>query len=143
MQSPGISREASRPVSPSSESSSEVLPWSERRRVFGRRSKRALGAMSCGGFSTASSIASSGPPSSKSWRLPMTKGALATGMTGSRRTLRSKGLAVRVAHRPPVQRRFRTSMDLLEAAEQIMRQNLRRRHPEASPVEIEILLGRW
>ena len=111
MQSPGISREASRPVSPSSESSSEVLPWSERRRVFGRRSKRALGAMSCGGFSTASSIASSGPPSSKSWRLPMTKGALATGMTGSRRTLRSN--------------------------------NLRRRHPEASPVEIEMLLGRW
>ena len=44
---------------------------------------------------------------------------------------------------PVVQRRYRTTVDLLEAAEQIMRQNLRRRHPEASSEEIEILLGRW
>ena len=35
------------------------------------------------------------------------------------------------------------TLDLFEAALDLQRQNLRRRHPEASEDEIEILLGNW
>jgi hypothetical protein len=42
-----------------------------------------------------------------------------------------------------VQARFRVAMDLHETGVKIMRQNLRRRFPDASDSEIEDLLGRW
>jgi lauroyl/myristoyl acyltransferase len=40
-------------------------------------------------------------------------------------------------------RRFRTALDLFEAGVEMMRQNLRRRYPEASEAEIKSLLGQW
>lgn len=39
--------------------------------------------------------------------------------------------------------RFQTALELFEVGEAIMRQNLRRRYPEASPEEIENKLVRW
>jgi hypothetical protein len=39
--------------------------------------------------------------------------------------------------------RLQTALDLYEAGEQLMRENLRRQHPEAGEVEIERLLGAW
>ncbi len=39
--------------------------------------------------------------------------------------------------------RYRVALDLFEAAEQIMRQNLRRRFPDAGPDEIEARLVAW
>jgi hypothetical protein len=39
--------------------------------------------------------------------------------------------------------RFKAALDLFETGVDLMRQNLRRRHPEASDAEIERLLGRW
>ncbi len=39
--------------------------------------------------------------------------------------------------------RLRLAFDLYAAGEAIMRQNLRRRHPEASESEIERLLVEW
>lgn len=39
--------------------------------------------------------------------------------------------------------RYRLALDLFEAAEEIMRQNLRRRFPEAGPDEIEARLVAW
>jgi Rv0078B-related antitoxin len=44
---------------------------------------------------------------------------------------------------PEVRRRARDTFDLFETAENIMRQNLRRRHPEASEDEIKRLLLSW
>ena len=38
---------------------------------------------------------------------------------------------------------FRTTLDLFEIGVEVMHQNLRRRHPEASDAEIERLLGEW
>jgi hypothetical protein len=38
---------------------------------------------------------------------------------------------------------FRTTLDLFQTGVDLMRQNLRRRHPEASDREIERLLGQW
>jgi hypothetical protein len=42
-----------------------------------------------------------------------------------------------------VMERMRLTFDLFEAAEQMMRLNLRRRHPEADEQEIERLLTAW
>ena len=39
--------------------------------------------------------------------------------------------------------RYRIALDLFEAAEQIMRQNLRRRFPDAGAGEIEARLVAW
>ncbi len=39
--------------------------------------------------------------------------------------------------------RLRTAFDLFTAGERMMRQNLRRRHPEASAAEIEEMLWAW
>jgi len=39
--------------------------------------------------------------------------------------------------------RYQLALDLFEAAEQIMRQNLRRRFPDAGPDEIEARLVDW
>jgi hypothetical protein len=44
---------------------------------------------------------------------------------------------------PEVLARMRIAFDLYEAAEEIMRQNLRRRHPEATEEEIERDLVSW
>ena len=44
---------------------------------------------------------------------------------------------------PVVLNRMRTAFDLYEAAEQMMRQNLRRRFPRASEAEIERRLIAW
>jgi hypothetical protein len=38
---------------------------------------------------------------------------------------------------------FRTTLDLFQAGVDLMRQNLRRRHPNADPHEIEGLLQEW
>jgi hypothetical protein len=38
---------------------------------------------------------------------------------------------------------FRTTLDLFETGLDLMRQNLRRSHPEAGDDEIERLLGEW
>jgi hypothetical protein len=38
---------------------------------------------------------------------------------------------------------FRMALDLFQAGVDVMRQNLRRRHPEAQDEEIERLLGDW
>ena len=46
-------------------------------------------------------------------------------------------------HDPAVRARIETAFDLYEAAEQIMRQNLRRRFPDASSEEIERRLLDW
>ncbi|HEV8581748.1 MAG TPA: hypothetical protein VGX68_21990 [Thermoanaerobaculia bacterium] len=40
-------------------------------------------------------------------------------------------------------RRFRTALDLFEAGVEMMRQNLRRRYPDASEQEIKERLGQW
>lgn len=39
--------------------------------------------------------------------------------------------------------RLQTALDLYEAGEQLMRENLRRQHPEAGEAEIERLLDAW
>ncbi len=39
--------------------------------------------------------------------------------------------------------RLELAFDLFEAGEQIMRQNLKRRHPDADQEEIERRLGEW
>lgn len=39
--------------------------------------------------------------------------------------------------------RFRAALDLADLAEEIMRANLRRRHPAATAEEIEDLLTHW
>ena len=44
---------------------------------------------------------------------------------------------------PVIMARMRMAFDLYETAEAMMRQNLRRRHPEASEAEIERLLDAW
>ena len=44
---------------------------------------------------------------------------------------------------PAVIARVQMMFDLYEAAEAMMRQNLRRLHPEASEKEIERLVGAW
>ena len=38
---------------------------------------------------------------------------------------------------------FRMTLDLFQTGVDVMRQNLRRRHPEADDEEIERLLGEW
>jgi hypothetical protein len=38
---------------------------------------------------------------------------------------------------------FRTTLDLFETGVELMRQNLRRSHPEAGDNEIELLLREW
>ena len=38
---------------------------------------------------------------------------------------------------------FRMALDLFQTGVDVMRQNLRRRHPEAHDEEIERLLGEW
>ena len=38
---------------------------------------------------------------------------------------------------------FRMTLDLFQTGVEVMRQNLRRRHPEAQDDEIERLLGEW
>lgn len=38
---------------------------------------------------------------------------------------------------------FRATLDLFQIGVDLMRQNLRRRHPEASDEQIERLLGEW
>lgn len=38
---------------------------------------------------------------------------------------------------------FRTTLDLFDAGLDLMRQNLRRRHPDAGSEDIERLLGAW
>lgn len=44
---------------------------------------------------------------------------------------------------PAVFARMRATLDLYQLAEDVMRQNLRRRHPGASDAEIERLLLSW
>jgi hypothetical protein len=44
---------------------------------------------------------------------------------------------------PTVLRRMEIAFDLYETAEQMMRQNLRRRNPAASDEEIERGIGEW
>ena len=44
---------------------------------------------------------------------------------------------------PEVLARMQRAMDLYEAAEGIMRQNLRRWHPAASEAEVEARLSAW
>jgi hypothetical protein len=50
---------------------------------------------------------------------------------------------MQVIRDPAVRARIETAFDLYEAAEQIMRQNLRRRFPDASSEEIERRLLDW
>ena len=38
---------------------------------------------------------------------------------------------------------LREALDLFDTGVDLMRQNLRRRHPEATPQEVERLLGDW
>ncbi|HCF61524.1 MAG TPA: hypothetical protein DFS52_26455 [Myxococcales bacterium] len=45
--------------------------------------------------------------------------------------------------RQEIRERFELTMDLYELGEAMMRQNLRREHPEASEAEIEELLVAW
>jgi len=44
---------------------------------------------------------------------------------------------------PVVLKRMAVAVDLFETAQVIMRQNLRRRHPEADEAEIEHRLAEW
>ena len=44
---------------------------------------------------------------------------------------------------PSVADAFRTMLDLFETGLDLMRQNLRRSHPEAGDEEIELLLHEW
>ncbi len=44
---------------------------------------------------------------------------------------------------PEVLARAQTTFDLCDAADQIMRQNIRRRHPELTEVEVEDRLAEW
>jgi ribose 1,5-bisphosphokinase PhnN len=44
---------------------------------------------------------------------------------------------------PTVTARFRALLDLYDLSATLMRQNLRRRHPDASEEEIEARLRRW
>ena len=44
---------------------------------------------------------------------------------------------------PAVLQRMEVAFDLCETAEVMMRQNLRRRHPDLEDAEIEELLGQW
>ena len=44
---------------------------------------------------------------------------------------------------PDVLARAQTTLDLCVAAEQIMRQNIRRRHPELNSAEVEERLAQW
>lgn len=44
---------------------------------------------------------------------------------------------------PSVDNGFRTTLDLFETGVDLMRQNLRRSHPEAGEEEIERLLQEW
>lgn len=50
-----------------------------------------------------------------------------------------------VSHRAATQaaRRFRVALDLFEAGEAILRQSLRRRHPDADEAEIESRIVAW
>jgi hypothetical protein len=43
----------------------------------------------------------------------------------------------------PVADAFRTTLDLFDTGLELMRQNLRRSHPESADTEIERLLGDW
>jgi hypothetical protein len=44
---------------------------------------------------------------------------------------------------PDAAEKLRTTFELFEAGEELMRQNLRRTHPGESDVEVERRLGRW
>lgn len=44
---------------------------------------------------------------------------------------------------PEVMARAQTTLDLCDAADQIMRQNIRRRHPELEESEVEERLAQW
>lgn len=44
---------------------------------------------------------------------------------------------------PDLAARFRTTIDLYEAGVQMMRLNLRRRHPEETDAEIQVRLVAW
>ncbi len=44
---------------------------------------------------------------------------------------------------PEVLARAQTTFDLCDAADQIMRQNIRRRHPELTEAEVEDRLAEW
>ena len=46
-------------------------------------------------------------------------------------------------HDPVVMKRMQVAFDLYETAQLIMRQNLRRRHPELDEASIEQLLVEW
>lgn len=48
-----------------------------------------------------------------------------------------------VIHDPAILRRMEIAFDLYETSEQIMRQNLRRRNPEATDEEIEQGIREW
>jgi hypothetical protein len=50
---------------------------------------------------------------------------------------------MRTIRDPAVLARMRVTFDLNETAEAMMRQNLRRRYPQATEVEIERLLVDW
>jgi hypothetical protein len=43
----------------------------------------------------------------------------------------------------PVAEALRATLDLYQTGVDLMRQNLRRRHPDATEQEVERLLGRW
>lgn len=49
----------------------------------------------------------------------------------------------RPIHDPEILARAQMTFDLCDAAEQIMRQNIRRRHPELSEAEVEERLAGW
>ena len=64
--------------------------------------------------------------------------------TTQKRTEKSaRCYAPRVATNEEMSARFRTALELSDLAVRMMRQNLRREHPDASEAEIDELLGRW
>jgi hypothetical protein len=45
--------------------------------------------------------------------------------------------------RLPARERFGLALDLFDLAERMLRQKLRRKHPEATSVEIDAMVTRW
>ena len=60
-------------------------------------------------------------------------------------TAQSAGYHVRVSQEEAAAaaERLRVALDLHDAGVEVMRQNLRRKHPTATEAEIERLVGRW
>jgi len=43
----------------------------------------------------------------------------------------------------PARERFGLALDLFDLAERMLRQKLRRKHPEATGADIDVMVGRW